>query len=422
MPRRRLLTRLAGRAHLPRHTIRLRLTALYAALFLLSGAGLLAITYVLVSAATASGCYRHVVQKVGGKPAAVTACLAPHHGSAPAGLQELVASQHTSTMNQLLAYSGVALAIMAVVSAGLGWVVAGRALRPLRAITAAAREISATSLDRRLALPGPGDEITELGATFDDLLGRLEAAFRAQRQFAANASHELRTPLAWQQTLIQVALADPDADATSLRAAHERVLAAGKQQERIIEALLTLTRGQAGLATRDPFDLADLASQVIAARQAEAQDRQLRMHTALAAAPAAGNPRLAERLIANLADNALRYNAPGGHMDFSTAMRGSHAVIVVANTGPLVPAATVDRLLQPFQRLGTDRTGHREGLGLGLSIVQAIADAHGANLTIRPRPSGGLHVEVAFPNPTTSSAPSTRTQPVPAAQRSHIGH
>jgi signal transduction histidine kinase len=404
MPLHHLAASLANRARLPRRTIRLRLTALYAVLFLLSGAALLAITYVLVSAATASNCYHHMLHTASHHPMIVTGCLSPQGGSAPSDLQALVDSQHASTMNQLLAYSGVALAIMAVISAGLGWVMAGRALRPLRTITHAARQISATSLDRRLDLAGPDDEIKELGDTVDDLLGRLEAAFRAQRQFAANASHELRTPLAWQRTLVQVALADPDADAGSLRAAHERVLAAGAHQERIIEALLMLARGQAGLARKDRFDLADLAGQVIAARQAEAQDRQLRMHTTLASAPAAGNPRLAERLIANLADNALRHNTPGGYVEIVTGTRGSHAVLTVTNTGPIVPAAAVDHLLQPFQRLGTDRTGHGQGLGLGLSIVRAIADAHGATLTIRPQPGGGLQVETAFPQPATSSA------------------
>jgi signal transduction histidine kinase len=397
MSLRHLATSLAGRRHLPRRSVRLRLTALYAVLFLLSGAGLLAITYVLVSAATATGCYQQVRHRAGRRPAIFGGCGPTHGGSARSGLQVLLASQHAHTMDQLLAYSGVALAIMAVASAGLGWVMAGRALRPLRAITHAARQISATSLDRRLALAGPDDEIKELGDTVDDLLGRLEAAFRAQRQFAANASHELRTPLALQRTLVQVALADPDADARSLRAAHERVLAAGAHQERIIEALLMLARGQAGLAKRDTFDLANLASQVRAARLPEAQDRQLRLRSTLTNAPAAGDPRLAERLIANLADNALRHNIPGGFAEIVTATRDSRAVLVVTNTGPVVPAEAVDLLLQPFQRLGADRTGHGYGVGLGLSIVRAIAEAHGADLAIRPRPGGGLRVEVAFP-------------------------
>jgi signal transduction histidine kinase len=431
--RHRLLA-LAGGRGLPRRTIRLRLTVIYGGLFLVSGAALLAVTYVLVLNATAdSFCAR-------GPGGRYVSCLSGGgspggrpHGAGAAGVQQVsvgsgpqsvklspdqalaMASQlqaqaireHLSEMHQLLVKSALALAIMAVASVALGWLVAGRVLRPLRTITATARDISATSLDRRLALDGPDDELKELGGAFDDLLGRLEASFRAQRQFVANASHELRTPLAWQRTLVQVALADPDADAGSLRTAHERVLASGTQQERIIEALLTLSRGQAGLDRREPFDLAELASQIVVARQAEAQDRQLDVYTALAPAPAAGDPRLAERLIANLVDNALRHNAPGGHVELVTGTRGSCSVLSVINTGPVVPVGAVDRLLQPFQRLGPDRTGHADGLGLGLSIVHAIAQAHGAVLALSPQPLGGLRAEVSFPWPEqTAPAPS----------------
>jgi signal transduction histidine kinase len=383
----RWLPRLAGGPRLPRHTIRLRLTALYGGLFLLCGAGLLAITYLLVRNSIISYSFSF---------------RAPQGGAMASGLsvaqaQALVADQRTSELHQLLVYSGLALAIMAVVSAALGWVVTSRALRPLRTITAAARDISVTSLDRRLSLGGPRDELKELADTFDDLLGRLEASFAAQRQFAANASHELRTPLAWQRALVQVALADPDADAESLRAAHHKVLASGAQQERIIEALLALTRGQAGLNKREPVDLAALAGHVLHARRSEIQDRQLDLRTVLAPALASGDPQLAERMIANLADNALRHNAPGGHVEVVTGIRNSRATLSVTNTGPAVPAAAIGRLLQPFQRLGADRTGHGDGLGLGLSIVQAIAQAHDAALVLRPRPGGGLHVEVSFP-------------------------
>ena len=415
------LTTLAAGPQLPRRTIRLRLTLIYGGLFLISGAGLLAITYVLVSNATAG-----YFSSTGPNGSTVGGFVGGSHGTKPRGrpsaglqingpravklspgqaravvreTQALAASQHANELHQLLIYSGIALAIMAVISVALGWVVAGRILRPLRTITTAARDISATSLHRRLALGGPDDELKELGDTFDDLLGRLEASFSSQRQFVANASHELRTPLAWQRTLVQVALADPDADAASLRAAHERVLASGAHQERIIEALLTLTRGQAGLDKREPFDLGPLADRVLLTRLSDAHDRQLDIHTALAPAPAAGDPRLAERLIANLVDNALRHNAPGGHIEVITETRDSRAILSVINTGPLVPAADIGRLLQPFQRLGPDRTGHGEGLGLGLSIVQAIAHAHEAILSVRPQPRGGLHVEVSFPQP-----------------------
>jgi signal transduction histidine kinase len=420
------LTRLAAGPGRSRRSIRLRLTLIYGGLFLICGAALLAITYLLVDNASAGsfcstgpgrsacsfvgrahGAARHGgpaqgVETSGNAPGSTPVKLDPAQARAVTRqLQAAAVSQHASEMRQLLFYSGVALAIMAAVSAGLGWIVAGRVLRPLRTITAAAQDISATSLHRRLALTGPHDELKELGDTFDGLLARLEASFAAQRQFAANASHELRTPLAWQRTLVQVALADPDADFASLRAACERVLTSGAHQERILEALLTLTRGQAGLDKREPFDLATLAGHVLHARQPDAHDRQLAIHTALAPAPASGDPRLAERLIANLADNALRHNTPGGWIEVVTGTRNSRAVLSVTNTGPLIPAAAVDRLLQPFQRLGTDRTSHSEGLGLGLSIVQAIAQAHGATLTIRPQPGGGLHAEVSFPPPSS---------------------
>src|SRR5215471_3079138 len=427
------LTALAAAPDRSRRSIRLRLTLIYGGLFLICGAALLAITYALVDNATV-GYYSskgRAGQTVEGP--ARGAPSAGQHGSTPQGLvlsgngngsttvkqltpaqahavshyvEARAAGQHASEMRQLLTYSGLALAIMAAVSAGLGWIVAGRVLRPLRTITAAAKDISATSLHRRLALTGPDDELKELGDTFDGLLARLEAAFAAQRQFAANASHELRTPLALQRTLVQVALADPGADFASLRAACERVLASGAHQERILEALLILSRGQAGLDKREPFDLAILADHILRARQPDAQDRQLAVHTDLAPAPATGDPRLAERLIANLADNALWHNTPGGSIEVLTGTKNSCAFLSVINTGPVVPAEAVDRLLQPFQRLSTDRTGHGEGLGLGLSIVQAITQAHGATLSIRPQRSGGLHVEVSFPPP--GPAPGTR--------------
>jgi signal transduction histidine kinase len=407
MDLRRLAT-LAARRRLPRRTVRLRLTLFYAALFLVSGAALLAVTYALMAGAGLKLTYTN-----GGGPAS------GQHG--PAGRPVVRAAStdtHGLSPQQVLERSAVALALMAGASLGLGWFVAGRVLRPLRTITAAARQISATSLHERLALGGPDDELKELGDTFDGLLARLEASFTAQRQFVANASHELRTPLALQRVLSQVALADPDATAQTLRAAHERVLAAGAQQEQLIEALLTLARGQAGLGTRKPFDLAEIAGQVLRARRPEAGLRGLDLHAALAAAPAVGDPRLAERLAANLIDNALNHNLAHGHADVTTGTRNGHAVLSVVNSGPVVPAAEVDRLLQPFQRHGADRTGHGKGLGLGLSIVQAIATAHEATLAIHPRPAGGLRAEVTFPAPIpgagSQDTPSTGTSRRPA--------
>lgn len=433
----RLFLGVADRAHLPRRTVRLRLTLLYGALFLVSGALVLAITYGLVDRATGGTAVvtlpdgSTIAVNEEGKPTgdegvvvSGTGGLTPEQDVPnPEEVRELASQQHADQMRELLTQSGIALGVMAVVSVVLGWIVAGRVLRPLRAITATAQNISATNLHERLSLDGPDDELKELGDTFDDLLARLERSFEAQRQFVANASHELRTPLARQRTVAQVALDDPDASIESLRMAHKRVLAAGTQQERLIEALLTLARGQTGFEKSEPFDLADLTGHVLLTRRAEAKRRGLELREELAAATAAGDRRLVERLVANLVDNALSYNVPGGHVSVATDTRSRHAVLSVANTGPVVPTTDVDRLFEPFQRIGNGRTSHGEGVGLGLSIVKAIAEAHGAVLTAQAQPGGGLQIEVSFPVPEVgvvhALAAGGRPQPVPdAANRS----
>ncbi|HEV3322065.1 MAG TPA: ATP-binding protein [Solirubrobacteraceae bacterium] len=308
------------------------------------------------------------------------------------------AAQRAADSHQLLVNSGIALAIVAVLALLAGWLVAGRMLRPIRTITRTARRISSTSLHERLALDGPQDELKELGDTLDDLFGRLDAAFDAQRQFVANASHELRAPLTRQRALIQVALADPDANLASLRAAHERVLASEQQLEQMIDALLSLTRGQAGLQRREHLDLAAIASKALLARESHAAGRDLDVRATLASAPTTGDPRLVERLIANLLDNAIRHNVPHGHVEITTSTRHQHALLTITNSGPTIPPEEVPRLLQPFQRLHGTRTSHTSGNGLGLAIVNAIAAAHRATLTAQPRPDGGLAVEVAFPS------------------------
>jgi len=378
----------AVRARWPRRTLRLRLTAWYGGLFLLSGTALLAVTYELV------------VQALTGNSAGNALCQAPGIGCRPLGAGQaraIAVRDNATVLGELLSRSALALALVAVLSVGLGWFIAGRALRPLRTIATTTRRISATSLNERLALGRPRDELTDLADTIDGLLARLEAAFTAQRQFIANAAHELRTPLARQRVLSQVAVADPGASVESLRAAHERVLAAGVQQHQLIDALLTLARGQAGLDTQEPFDLAELVRSVLSSRQPEARRQNLTLRAALSQAPAAGSPYLVECLVANLIDNALRHNLPDGCVEISAESSHSRAVLTVANTGPAVSAAALDRLFQPFQRLAADRTSRGDGLGLGLSIVQAIASAHHATITVRPQPAGGLLVVVAFP-------------------------
>jgi signal transduction histidine kinase len=300
-------------------------------------------------------------------------------------------------LNQLLTESGIALGIMTGVSVGLGWLVAGRMLRKLRTITTAARSISAGNLHARLSLPGPDDELRELGDTFDGLLARLESAFDAERQFVANASHELRTPLARQRTLLEVALADPAPSVTGLRTVCARALIAGEQQERLIEALLALARSQRGLNRREPVDLAAMTEKVLLARRGEADERGLTVTATFASAPLLGDLRLAERLAVNLIDNAMRHNVANGTVQVSTGTEGRCALLSVVNSGQVIRPEDVPRLLRPFQRLGTDRTGTPDGLGLGLSIVGAITEAHGGSLRVDVRPGGGLTVRAAFP-------------------------
>jgi signal transduction histidine kinase len=393
-------------------TLRLRLSMLYGSLFLASGTGLLAITYALVeprptvqfaSLITSQQLLRTrlAIQRILGGPQATTA------------LKSLVDAQRADTLHQLLIASGIALAVMTLLSAWLGWLMAGRALQPLQAMTSKARQISERNLHERLAVAGPADELKELGDTFNGLLTRLEAAFSAQRQFVANASHELRTPLTLERAMVEVALADPEAPAESLRATCQRVLAAGAQQERIIDALLTLARGQRGLERRDEFDLDRVAAEVLAERGPGAERLGLHVEASLGPAPTAGDPRLAERLVANLVDNALVHNSAGGWLTVNTGVKGGQAVLLVANSGPVIAPGEVDRLLRPFERMRPDRTGHRAGLGL--AIVQAIAEAHGAALTLRPPGGGGLEVEVGFP----LRAQTCGASPVPAEIPGH---
>jgi signal transduction histidine kinase len=410
-----------GRRRL-RLTIRLRLTLLYSALFVASSAALLAITYGLVDRATqnqtvelpggGSVSGQLTGEPSGSEPAAQSESrtgtgISPTE-SVPAEdvpsleeFAELAEQQQDDQMHAFLEQALVGLGIMAVVSVGAGWLAAGRALRNVRTITTAARDISANNLHERLDLEGPDDELKELADTFDAVLDRLDAAFSAQQRFVANASHELRTPLARQRTLIQVALADPDASVDALRATCHRVLAAGDEQARLIDALLTLARGQAGVDRREDFDLATVADKVVLRCEAEARTRHLAVRSTLASAPASGDRRLVDRLVANLVDNAVRHNIngnsdAGGWIEVTTAAHGDRAVVTVANSGLPVPADDIDELFVPFRRLGAERTGNRDGLGLGLSIVKAIADAHRATVTVTPNAGGGLRIEVGF--------------------------
>jgi signal transduction histidine kinase len=291
----------------------------------------------------------------------------------------------------------VTLLITAAVSAVLGWFLAGRVLRPVRQMTAAAQTISAGNLHERLALAGPNDEFKQLGDTFDDLLGRLEASFASQRRFVANSAHELRTPLTVERTLLQVALADPDATLASLRATCEELLASGRDHERLLDSLLTLATSERGLQSREPIGLAGIAESVLETSRTEIERRSLTLTGELAPATVNGDRALIECLVTNLVDNAIRYNEPGGRVDVRTYANGGLAVLSVTNTGPRIHLGEVERLFEPFARQTADRTAADGHHGLGLSIVRAVATAHRATVAATPGPEGGLAITVRFP-------------------------
>jgi signal transduction histidine kinase len=431
---------IAFRGWRPRWTIRLRLTLLYGGLFLVAGAALLAITYglvangapreqgIFVSRATGTATDKLpalpvpvvgvaggekggpvVVQQRGGSDS--VGQLQTYAGQVKASFKRLTAAQRTQLqdvqdkanariahvrdeqLSTLLTRSGVALGIMALASIGLGWLMAGRALRPVRTMSLRARGISERNLHERLALEGPDDELKELANTFDGLLGRLESAFESERRFVANASHELRTPITLERALVEVALADPKPSIDSLKDTCRRVLAASEQQERLIEALLTLARSQRGLEARSPIDLREVTAEVVRA----VPSNGLRVETELGEASTTGDQAMVERLVANLVENAVRYNEPDGWVTAWTGVRGGLPTVEVTNSGPVVAGADVEELVKPFYRVAGDGNGSGRGLGLGLSIVHAIAEAHDASLTTEPRPDGGLRVAVAFP-------------------------
>lgn len=370
-------------------TVRMRLTLLYGALFTVSGAALLGITFLLVRRKTI---FMVLVPCAGLKQEDCPFQL-PGGRSETANPMVTLAQQQHALLREFLIQSGIALAIMLVVSLALGWIVAGRVLRPLRTMTTTVQRISARNVHERLALAGPQDELKDLADTVDGLLGRLEAALDTQKRFVANAAHELRTPLTLERALLEETITDRRATLDAYRATFERVLKISDQQGRLLESLLTLATSERGLDGRVPVDLAALTEQVLAAQPSTGDPR---LDPRISPAATAGDPALVERLVANLVDNAMRYNVPGGSVEVTTGSEDGHATISVSNTGPVVPPEQVARLLEPFQRL--DRTARDDGHhGLGLSIAHAIAVAHGGTLSALPRPGGGLVVRAAFP-------------------------
>lgn len=392
-----------------------RIAVAFAALFALSGAALLVFVVVLARYGTTQQVQDITVIRgadagLPSSTAGTWGTTAPLSPTAPEGalplppgarpdtdgiavrlVDQTVHAVQDAALHQMLLWSGVGLVLITLLASGMGWWLAGRALRPVAAVTDAARRISEQNLHERLALTGPDDELHQLADTFDVMLERLDRAFAAQRRFVTNASHELRTPLAAQRTSLQVGLADPLPD--DLAAVREDLLAVNRQAEQLIESLLLLARSDSGLQETEPVDLTAMARQLAGALRPAAranrvdltltQEQPLRVD---------GDPTLLRHLLTNLLDNALRYNRPGGTVTVHLTDRA----VTITNTGSPVEPDQVAELFEPFHRLGQDRVG-TTGHGLGLSIARSIADAHGADLSAGPGRDGGLTVRVSFP-------------------------
>ncbi len=389
---------------------RARLTLVSTALFALGGAALVLITYLLVAHSlqdtTAVGTPPSTAETIRtcveaaqarGDPDPKRECAKLYSSGVQAG----AAAQRSTTLTHLLVYSLVGLVAVTLLAAVAGWIVAGRILRPVHRLTAAARAASEQNLSQRIALQGPRDELRELADTFDSMLERLDRAFNSQRQFIANASHELRTPLTVMRTAIDVVLAKPKPTCDELVSMAADVRQAVDHAERLIEALLVLARNDQARTLTDPLDLAAVAEDALEGRNANG----ITTTTTLDEAPVTGDGVLLERLVNNLLDNAERYNIAGGTVEISTTTDDATSVLRVVNTGAVVPAEMVERLFQPFTRLD-DRTRH-DGFGLGLTLVSSIAAVHGGTVDATAVPTGGLDISVRLPRRDHAATPAS---------------
>ncbi|HST14978.1 MAG TPA: HAMP domain-containing sensor histidine kinase [Gaiellaceae bacterium] len=380
----------------PRLTVRARLTLLYTGLFAVCGAIVVAVSYILVARLEPQGQSQRA-------PAIFLArCRSEQLRSHPNdrllakcnAYFQLQGARHQRdvTLAHLLQYSLITIAVVIVLAAVLGWFAAGRVLRPVHRITAAARAASERNLSARVGSRGPRDELQELAETFDEMLDRLQAAFEGQNRFIANASHELRTPLAVMRATADVVLDNPSSTREELRCMAADIRTAVDHAERLVATLLLLARNERGLTARDEVDLATVVEDVLDTGQLG--DRNV--HQTLEPAVVLGDAMLVERLVANLVDNAVRYNIAAGDIWVSTSSGVGTSHLAVANTGQPISAADAERIFQPFQRLN-DRASH-DGFGLGLTIVASIAAVHGGTSVVRPREDGGLSIAFTFPS------------------------
>jgi signal transduction histidine kinase len=383
--------------------VRARLAVMYTVLILLAGVALLALTYALVV---------HVLLPA---PASTPKTIPPRYAqllrlckplptsaSLLAECKRAIAatgpgpSERDATLHALQGASVIGLGVLSIASVGLGWLASGRALRPVRSITDAARRASELRLGQRLALTGPDDEFKQLADTFDVMLERLDVAFTSQKRFVANAAHELRTPLTAMRTAIEVTLSNPTRTPDQLEAMAARVKRSVEHAEATIEALLTLATSELGPTAQESIDLATAAEDALDASRAAIDQRQITVDAALGPALARGDRVLLERMISNLVENAVRHNNPGGWIGIRTSQNGDSTVFEIANTGPSIPAGQLPTLFEPFARV-EQRLNSSDGVGLGLSIASTIADAHNATITAHPRPEGGLEMSVTIP-------------------------
>jgi signal transduction histidine kinase len=435
----------------PHPSVRLRLTLTYTALFVVTGAALLGVSYLVVqhrekgpttavevicgknpsgqNVTRISGTgpptgpgvlplnpaqcpdlvgsvyYRSASAGPGGSASGSIAKALLHAPVSPATQAEVgrltaaVSASQSHFLDSFRIVAAIALGIMTIVSFGLSWWMAGRALAPVHRITDAARTLSERTLHARINLQGPRDELKQLADTFDAMLARLERAFTSQRRFVANASHELRTPLATERVLIDEALANRSVSPDDLRTILEQLRANSEDTERVIDALLMLARSERGIERWSPVDLTSVVDSVVDQSAAEAAAAGVTVSSSLEPVMVSGDPSLLECLAGNLVENAIRHNQTGGTatVSVSSSDQSRHAVFEVENTGPVLDPDSVDGLVEPFRRSGPDRASDDGGLGLGLSIVNAVVTAHHGTMTLTARPEGGLRVRVQLP-------------------------
>ncbi|MCC0095463.1 MULTISPECIES: HAMP domain-containing sensor histidine kinase [Streptomyces] len=385
-----------------RPTIRIRLTLLYGGMFLIAGILLLSIIYLLAAQALREG--NGLPFKIlDGRDIKVTSSCPGVIGTGQTPdqfnsvINTCILEQRRHALDDLLSRSLMALLGLSIIAFAFGYAMAGRVLSPLGKITRTARRVVGSDLTRRIELDGPDDELKELADTFDEMLDRLERAFTAQQRFVANASHELRTPLAINRTLLEVHLSDPGAP-VELQQLGKTLLATNERSEQLVEGLLLLARSDNQIVERKPVDLAEVASRAIDQARGEAAVKGVEIRGERALAVVQGNGVLLERIALNLVQNAVRYNVPeDGWVEVTTESQHGQAILIVSNTGPVVPAYEVDNLFEPFRRLRTERTGSDKGVGLGLSIARSVARAHGGRISATPREGGGLVMRVTLP-------------------------